>query len=92
VKDYENIITRLRKLPAYIDQTIDLMREQLAAGLAQPVVVVDLMLDQIVTQSRASVEESPLLIAFRRLPRGHQREPNRRDCVPPRAPRTNASS
>jgi len=68
VKDYENIITRLRKLPVYIDQTIDLMREQLAAGLAQPVIVVDLMLDQIVTQSRASAEESPLLIAFKRFP------------------------
>lgn len=68
VKDYENIITRLRALPAYIDQTIDLLREQLAAGLAQPAIVVDLTLDQIVAQREASVEDSPLLIAFRRFP------------------------
>ena len=47
VKDYENIIARLRALPVYIDQTIALMREQLAAGLAQPAIVVDLTLDQL---------------------------------------------
>ena len=68
VKDYENIITRLRALPAYIDQTIELLREQLAAGLAQPAIVVDLTLDQIVAQREASPEDSPLLIAFRRFP------------------------
>jgi uncharacterized protein (DUF885 family) len=68
VKDYEHIITRLRALPAYIDQTIDLLREQLAAGLAQPAIVVDLTLDQIVAQRQASPDQSPLLVAFRRFP------------------------
>jgi prolyl oligopeptidase len=68
VKDYENIVARLRRLPALIDQAIDLMREQLAAGLAQPAVVVDLTLDQLVAQSRPSAADSPLLVAFRRFP------------------------
>jgi uncharacterized protein (DUF885 family) len=68
VKDYDNIIARLRALPAYIDQTIDLMREQLAAGLAQPAIVVDLMLEQVAAQSRATPDQSPLLVAFRRFP------------------------
>jgi len=68
VKDYENIITRLRALPAYIDQTIDLMRDQLAAGLAQPAIVIDLTLDQIVAQREASPDQSPLLDAFKRFP------------------------
>jgi len=68
VKDYDNIITRLHALPVYIDQTIDLLREQLAAGLAQPATVVDLMLDQIASQREASPEDSPLLLAFRRFP------------------------
>ena len=68
VKDYENIITRLRALPTYIDQTIDLLREQLAAGLAQPTIVVDLTLDQIAAQRGDSPEESPLLLAFKRFP------------------------
>ena len=68
VKDYENVIARLRKLPAYVDQSIEVMREQLAAGLAQPAVVVDLTLDQLAAQSRPSANESPLLAAFRRFP------------------------
>ena len=68
VKDYEDIIARLRKLPLLIDQSIDLMREQLAAGLAQPAIVVDLALDQIAAQSKPPASESPLLVAFRRFP------------------------
>ncbi len=68
VKDYENIIARLRALPAYIDQTTGLMREQLAAGLAQPAVVVDLTLDQVAAQGKMAAADSPLLGAFRRFP------------------------
>jgi uncharacterized protein (DUF885 family) len=68
VRDYENIITRLRQLPALIDQTIALQREQLAAGLAQPAIVVDLMLDQLVAQRTAPPDQSPLLVSFRRFP------------------------
>jgi uncharacterized protein (DUF885 family) len=68
VRDYENILARLRALPTLIDQAIDLMREQLAAGLAQPAIVVDLTLDQVTAQSRPAAGESPLLAAFRRFP------------------------
>jgi uncharacterized protein (DUF885 family) len=68
VKDYENIVARLRALPVYVDQTIVLIREQLAAGLAQPANVVDLMLDQVVAQSTPAAADSPLLAAFRRFP------------------------
>jgi len=68
VRDFENIVARLRALPAYIDQTIDLLREQLAAGLAQPAVVVALMLDQVAAQSSPAFTDSPLLAAFRRFP------------------------
>jgi uncharacterized protein (DUF885 family) len=68
VKDYENIIARIRALPVYIDQTTGLMREQLAAGLAQPAIVVDLTLDQVAAQSRMTAPDTPLLAAFRRFP------------------------
>jgi uncharacterized protein (DUF885 family) len=68
VKDYENIIARIRALPVYIDQTTGLMREQLAAGLAQPAIVVDLTLDQVAAQSRMTALDTPLLAAFRRFP------------------------
>ena len=68
VRDYENVIARLRALPKYVDQNIELMREQLSAGLAQPAIVVDLVLEQIAAQHAASPEVSPLLAAFRRFP------------------------
>jgi uncharacterized protein (DUF885 family) len=66
--DYENIIARLRALPLYIDQAIALLREQLAAGHAQPAVVVNLMIDQLVAQANASPDDSRLLTAFRTFP------------------------
>src|SRR5687768_6975085 len=68
VKDYENIIARLRAVPAYVDQNIALMREQLAAGLAQPPIVVDLVLEQVAAQRRPAAADSPLLAAFRQFP------------------------
>ena len=68
VTDYENIIARLRALPTYIDQTIALVREQIAAGLVQPEVVVDRVIDQVQAQSRPAATESPLLAAFTRVP------------------------
>jgi uncharacterized protein (DUF885 family) len=70
VRDYENIIARLRALPTYIDQSIELLREQLAVGRAQPASVVNLMLDQVVAQGSASADESPLLASFRTFPAG----------------------
>ena len=68
VKDYENVVARLRALPPYVDQTIALMREQLAEGLAQPAIVVDLILAQVAAQRGAAADDSPLLAAFRRFP------------------------
>jgi uncharacterized protein (DUF885 family) len=68
VGDYENIIARLRALPTYIDQSIELLREQLADHHAQPAVVVNLMLDQLTAQSSAPPDQSPLLAAFNAFP------------------------
>ena len=44
------------------------MREQLAAGLAQPAIVVDLTLDQVAAQGKMTTTDTPLLAAFRRFP------------------------
>ena len=68
IKDYENIIARLRAVPGYVDQNIALIREQLAAGVTQPQIVIDLVVDQIAAQRRPSAAESRLLAAFRSFP------------------------
>lgn len=68
VAEYEQILARLDALPAYVDQTIAVAREQMAAGLIRPRVVVDLMLEQLSAQARYSATDTPLLAAFRRFP------------------------
>jgi uncharacterized protein (DUF885 family) len=44
------------------------MREQLAAGLTQPTIVVNLMIDQVAAQGRTPASESPLLAGLRNFP------------------------
>jgi uncharacterized protein (DUF885 family) len=68
VLDYENILARLRALPAYIDQAIGQSQEHIDAGLTQPAVVVDLMLDQLAAQRRPLPFDSPLLARFLSFP------------------------
>jgi len=66
--DYDNILTRLRGVPTFVDQAIALMDEQVAAGLTQPGVVVDLVLEQVSSQAAMPALSSPLLTAFSRFP------------------------
>jgi uncharacterized protein (DUF885 family) len=68
LQDYENIIARLQGTSTYIDDSIAWLNEQLAAGVAQPQVIVDLVLEQVAAQRRMTVAESPLLAAFRTFP------------------------
>jgi uncharacterized protein (DUF885 family) len=66
--DYEDILARLKGLPVYIGQAVAMMDEHLAAGLAQPAIVIDLMLEQVSAQARTPALDSPLLAAFNRFP------------------------
>lgn len=68
VRDYERLVARLDAVPDYVDQVIALMREQLDAGLAQPAVVVDLVLEQVAAQAGMASGASPLLKAFSAWP------------------------
>ncbi len=67
-EDYENILARLRAVPAYVDQNIVALREATRAGVVQPRLVVDLIVGQLEAQSTPSAEDSPLLAAFRSFP------------------------
>lgn len=66
--DYENIVARVRALPAYVDQTIAMLDEQVTAGWVQPAGIVDLVLEQVGEQRRAAPFDSPVLSAFLRFP------------------------
>ena len=92
VKDYENIIARLRA-PARLRRSDDrMMREQLAAGLAQPAIVVDLTLDQVAAQSRPPAARVAAARGVSPLPVPRSRSHDRSGCARRLAPRTTSSS
>jgi uncharacterized protein (DUF885 family) len=68
VRDYENILSRLRAIPAYVGQNIEIMDESVAGGLTQPRLVVDLVAAQLAAQIQQDRETTPLVAAFRRIP------------------------
>ena len=70
VKDYENIIARLERVPTLVDQTIALMDRGLAAGITQPQIVMRSVPAQVKAQLVADPLASPLLDAFDQFPAG----------------------
>jgi len=68
VKDYENILARLRAAPAYIDQNIAMLDEALPGGMTQPRVVVDMVTQQLSGQIAQDRNTTRLLAAFRSFP------------------------
>ena len=68
VQDYEDLLARLRAVPAYVDQNIGALRDGLRAGVTQPRLTVDLVVGQLDAQAAFEADESPLLAAFREMP------------------------
>jgi uncharacterized protein (DUF885 family) len=67
-RDYQNLLARLRAVPAYVDQSIALLDEAVARGLTQPRVVVDLVAAQLAGQIAQDRNQTALLAAFREFP------------------------
>jgi uncharacterized protein (DUF885 family) len=68
VKDCENIIARLRAVPAYVDQNIAILNEAIATGLTQPKIVSDLVIAQLTTQVAQDADKTPLLAFLKKMP------------------------
>jgi len=68
VREYENLIARLRAVPRYVDQQIEILNEATARGLTQPLVVVDVVAGQIDKQASQDAAHSALLAPFARFP------------------------
>jgi uncharacterized protein (DUF885 family) len=68
MKDYEDYISRLKKLPVLFDQTVIQMRKGMAEGLMPP----RMLLEQVATQSNkvatTSPEDSPFAQPFKKFP------------------------
>jgi uncharacterized protein (DUF885 family) len=67
-RDYENLLSRLHGVSAYVDQNIALMNEGIAHGIVQPRVVVDLVIKQLTAQVAQDQATTPVLVAFRNFP------------------------
>ncbi len=68
VAQYENIVARLQAAPALVDQTIELMRAGLAAGLTPPRITLRDVPQQVRNQIVDDANASPMLAAFQRFP------------------------
>jgi uncharacterized protein (DUF885 family) len=68
VKDCENIIARLRAIPAYVDQNIEIMNEAIARGITQPKIVSDLVIEQLTKQTSQDQSQTALLTLLKKMP------------------------
>ncbi len=68
VKDFEDWIARLHSLPAYMDQTIALLREGIRAGLVHPRVILERIPEQIAVHIVDRPEDSLFFAPFRAFP------------------------
>ena len=68
LKDYQNWLARLEKLPALIEQTTALMREGIKEHLLWPKVVMNRIPAQIAKQIVDKPEDSPFFKPFKSLP------------------------
>ena len=68
VQDYENIIARLRAVPAYVDQSIEMLNEAIARKMTQPQIVTTEVTQQIAAQIAQDSEHTALLEGFHKIP------------------------
>ncbi len=66
--DYEQLLARIRRVPAVVDQQIGLMREGLAKGITPPAVTLRDIPGQVEAQVVADPFTSPLLRPFAKFP------------------------
>ena len=68
VKNYENYLKRLNKLPVWIDQAITNMREGIKSGVVQPTPLIVSGLPAIKALTEADVEKSVFYLAIKSMP------------------------
>lgn len=68
VKDYEDILARLRALPQAIDQTIALLQQGLHSGITAPRITLRDVPDQVKDQMAEDPDRNPLLKPFNEFP------------------------
>ena len=68
VKDYEDWLARMHAFPAYMDQTIGLLREGIRQHIVQPKIVIQPVLEQVDKQIKVEPCDHPFLLRFAKMP------------------------
>jgi len=68
VRDCENIIARIRAVPALVDQNIAIMNEAIERGWTQPKIVADLVIEQLTAQVAQDASKTSLLASLQKMP------------------------
>jgi uncharacterized protein (DUF885 family) len=68
VKDYEDYLTRLGKVPGVFDEVTALMREGMAKKLMPPKLLLEQCVEQAAALSRGKVEDSPFFLPAKKFP------------------------
>jgi uncharacterized protein (DUF885 family) len=68
VRDYENFLSRIDVLPAWVDQAIANMREGMKTGVVQPAILMERTLPQLEAHIVGEVEESLFLRPVAQFP------------------------
>ena len=68
VRDCENIIARIRAVPALVEQNIAIMNEAIERGWTQPTIVAGLVIEQLTAQVAQDATKSPLLAFIQKMP------------------------
>ncbi len=76
-KQYQAYLSRLRQLPAWIDQAILNMREGIRSGVVQPQAITQAMIPQFEEMLSATAEASIFYTPIRNLPRQFSKEDQR---------------
>lgn len=68
VKDYEDYITRLNKVPDVFDKLTEVMREGMAKKLMPPKILLEQCVEQAAKLSRGKLEDSPFFLPAKKFP------------------------
>ncbi len=70
VKDYDDLITRYKKIPRLFDDTIAHMREGMAAGLMPPKFLLEKVVSQVDGIAAVPAEQAPFAQPLQKFPEG----------------------
>ncbi len=68
VKDYDDLITRYKKMPRVFDQTMDLMREGMATGVMPPKFLLEKVVVQVEGMAATPADKSPFALPLAKFP------------------------